>query len=58
LGAEARLYSYAGSDPGTLVLWRRGRVVAAVSCHEMQNHYALARSLARVQDRRVAAALR
>ena len=49
LGAGAMLYSYAGTEPGTLVLWRRGRVVAAVSCHEMQIHFPLARSLARTR---------
>jgi hypothetical protein len=58
LGAEAWAYSARSRDVGSLVLWRYGRVVALVACQEMTSHRSLALSLARTQQRRIAAALR
>lgn len=58
LGAEAWAYTARSRDVGSLVLWRYGRVVALVACQEMTSHRSLALSLARTQQRRIAAALR
>ena len=57
LGDAGWIYVSSSRDSGTGVVWRFGRVVALVNCEWMMPHRALALSMARMQQRRIAAAL-
>ena len=57
LGDAGWIYVSSSRDRGTGVVWRFGRVVAFVNCEWMIPHRALALSMARKQQRRIAAAL-
>jgi hypothetical protein len=58
VGESGWMYTERGTDPGTSIAWRFGRVLAVVRCSAPSGHQKLASALARKQQRRIAAALR
>jgi hypothetical protein len=57
LGDDAWVISVGGGEAMTSVLWRYRGVTALVICSEMTQHRTLALTLARKQQRRIAAEL-